>query len=362
MTEFPPGFFDRADEDPDSAFYAPDRLVTHIDDGAIAAVGELYRELDLIGDVLDLCSSWVSHFPSVPERLVALGMNATELAANRAATDTIVHDLNVDPTLPFDDASFDAVTCCVSIDYLVRPLEVFHDVARVLRPGGELVVTFSNRCFPSKAIRAWLAADGRQRCAIVAAYFAAVGRFGPATVQLRNPAVPGDPLYAVWASTYAADVEVRPATADDQGVVSDMLYEALFVPPGAQPFDRSIVDEPGLARYHHRFGTEPGDVGRVAVDRSGRPIGAAWVRQVRGYGFVDEAVPELSIAVVESRRGAGVGSALLESLLVTVPRLSLSVDRRNPAVRLYERLGFEVVNDDGENSLVMLREGGDTWA
>lgn len=360
MTEFPPGFFDRADEAPDSVFYEPERLVTHLDDGAIAAVGRLYAELDLTGDVLDLCSSWVSHFPVAPRRLVALGMNAVELAANPAATDTIVHDLNDDPALPFDDATFDAVTCCVSVDYLVRPVEVFGEVARVLRPGRTFAVTFSNRCFPSKAIRAWLAADDRQRCAIVAAYFAAVGRFGPPTVQLRNPDLPGDPLYAVWASTYEPDVEVRPATGDDQSFLTDMLYEALFVPPGAAPFDRAIVDAEGLVEIHARFGTGRGDVGRVAVDRDGEPVGAAWARQLTGYGFVDEHTPELSIAVVESHRGLGIGSALLLSLLDAVPRVSLSVDRRNPARRLYERFGFRVVREDGDHTLVMLREGDDT--
>ena len=360
MTEFPPGFFDRADESPDSVFYEPDRLVTHIDDDAVTAVGELYRELGLTGDVLDLCASWVSHFPTTPSRLVALGMNATELAANEAATDTIVHDLNVDPLLPFEDATFDAVTCCVSIDYLVRPVEVFEEAARVLRGGGALVVTFSNRCFPSKAIRAWLAADDRQRCAIVATYFAAVGRFGPTTVQLRNPTSPGDPLYAVWASTHDADIEVRPADTADQDFITEMLYEALFVPPGGSAFDRSIVDDVELAGYHHRFGTRPGDVGRIAVDRDGSPVGAAWVRRLNGYGFVDDRTPELSVAVVESRRGSGVGAALLDSLLDAVPRVSLSVDRRNPALRLYERLNFDVVREDGEPGLVMLREGDDT--
>lgn len=356
MTEFPPGFFDRADETPDSVFYEPDRLVHHIDDGAIAAVGQLYHEFDVTGDVLDICSSWVSHLPSTPKRLVVLGMNANELAANPIATDTLVHDLNVDPVLPFADATFDAVTCCASVDYLVRPIEVFHEVARVLRPGGVFIVSFSNRCFPSKAIRAWLAADDRQRCAIVATYFASVGRFGPATVQLRNPEAPGDPLYAVSAATHEADIEVRPATGVDQPTVSAMLYEALFVPPGEAPFDRSIIHDDGLVRYHRGFGTEPGDVGRVAFDRAGEPIGAAWVRQLRGYGFVDDDTPELSVAVAAQHRAAGVGSALLAALLDAVPRMSLSVDRRNPALRLYERLGFEVVRVDGD-TLVMLRGG-----
>jgi ubiquinone/menaquinone biosynthesis C-methylase UbiE len=101
--------------------------------------------------------------------------------------------------LPFDDASFDAVTCCVSVDYLTKPLEVFADVARVLRPGGVFVCTFSNRCFPTKAIRGWLSTDDEGHCAIVRAYFEFTEGFAVPTVQLRNPEAHGDPLYAVWA-------------------------------------------------------------------------------------------------------------------------------------------------------------------
>ena len=199
MTTFPPGFFDRLDETPDPEFYDVDRFVQHIDQGAIDAVGALYRELELAGDVLDLCSSWVSHIDPAPVRLVALGMNASELAANPAATEWLVQDLNADPVLPFADASFDAATCCVSVDYLTRPVEVFQEVARVLRPGAPFVVTFSNRCFPSKAIRGWLGTDDRGRCTIVAIYFEAAGGFDEPMVELRNPTSTGDPLYALWA-------------------------------------------------------------------------------------------------------------------------------------------------------------------
>ena len=198
---FPPGFFERFDEQPDGVFYAPSRLVTHIDDGAIAAVGELYEHLGLTGDVLDVMSSWVSHFRIAPASLTVLGMNETELAANAMATARVVHDLNADPRLPFDDASFDAVTCCVSVDYLVRPVEAFTDAARVLRPGGRLVVTFSNRCFPTKAIKGWLANDDLGRLAIVRAYFERSGAFAEPTLAHCNPGAPGDPLYAAWAAT-----------------------------------------------------------------------------------------------------------------------------------------------------------------
>lgn len=114
MSEFPDGFFARGDEADDAEFYSYPRYVTHIDDGAIAAVGALYDELGIDGDVLDIMSSWVSHFRTAPGALTVLGMNADELAANPQAKAWVVHDLNRDAVLPFADDSFDHVTCCVS--------------------------------------------------------------------------------------------------------------------------------------------------------------------------------------------------------------------------------------------------------
>jgi SAM-dependent methyltransferase len=208
VSGFPPGFFAREDEQPDATFYGPTRLVTHIDDGAIAAVADLYAELGVDGSadeprrVLDLMSSWVSHLRTAPSELVVLGMNDSELRANPMASERVVQDLNADPTLPFPDASFDAVLCCVSIDYLIRPVEVLAEVARVLVPGAPVVITFSNRCFPTKAIHGWLSTDDAGRCAIVVEYLRLAGGFGTPDVSLRTPSSPryrGDPLYAVVA-------------------------------------------------------------------------------------------------------------------------------------------------------------------
>jgi SAM-dependent methyltransferase len=199
-TPFPPGFFDRADPAPDASFYASPRLVTHIDDDAIAAVGRLYDELGLEGRVLDLMSSWVSHFRRAPAALTALGMNREELARNSQARHRVVHDLNAGGSLPFRAGSFDDAVCCVSVDYLVRPLDVFTDVARVLGPSGRFVCTFSNRLFPTKAIRGWLYASDEGRCEIVREYFRRAEGWGPAEVRRCTPAGHrGDPLYAVWA-------------------------------------------------------------------------------------------------------------------------------------------------------------------
>lgn len=197
---FEAGFFDRIDEGDDGLFYAPVRLVEHIDAGAIAAVGSLYRELDVSGRVLDLMGSWISHFEAAPQELVVLGMNWTELHSNPMAASAVAHDLNRDPRLPFPDNHFDDVVCAVSVDYLVRPVEVFADVRRVLRPGGRFICTFSNRCFPTKAIRGWLEATEAERLHIVSRYFELGGGFGPPIAQLRNDGAVGDPLYAVWAT------------------------------------------------------------------------------------------------------------------------------------------------------------------
>ena len=112
----------------------------------------------------------------------------------------MVHDLNRDPRLPFDDGSFDAAVCCVSVDYLTRPVEVFADLARVVRPGGPLVCTYSNRCFPTKAIRGWLQTTDDQHGEIVATYFRLAGGWSDPVVERRTPpSHRGDPLFAVWA-------------------------------------------------------------------------------------------------------------------------------------------------------------------
>lgn len=207
---FPSGFFTRADESSDGAFYAYDRFVTHIDDRAIEAVGRLYRDLGIGGPerprVLDVMSSWVSHFLDDPTELVVLGMNERELKANRQASSYVVHDLNADPALPFDDDRFDAAVCCVSVDYLVRPIDVVRDLARVVRPGGPVAFTFSNRCFPTKVIRGWLAIGEEQRCDLVVRYFELAGGYGRPEAALRTPPGSiGDPLYGVWARTEVHD-------------------------------------------------------------------------------------------------------------------------------------------------------------
>ena len=154
--------FSRYDEGRDAAFYAEPRFVTHIDDNAIKALTKYYGQtLPPSGGsdvaILDICSSWISHLPKnyTAKRIAGLGMNEEELARNEQLTEFAVQDLNVDPILPYEDASFDAVLNAVSVDYMTKPLELFREIHRVLKPGGKAIMSFSNRCFPTKAIAIW---------------------------------------------------------------------------------------------------------------------------------------------------------------------------------------------------------------
>ena len=201
MLDLPPEAFRKADPTPDLDFYRAPRLVEHIDPAAVAAVTALYREtIPEGGDVLDLMSSWISHLPpDVPYgRVAAQGMNAEELRRNPRLTEWTVRDLNLDPTFPYADGSFDAVLCCVSVQYLQRPVEVWREALRVVRPGARAVVTFSNRCFPTKAVAVWGATDDADHLRLVAAYLREAG-WTDVLPQDRSPKR-GDPLFAVTAT------------------------------------------------------------------------------------------------------------------------------------------------------------------
>ena len=207
MTEsrLKPHFFEREDDSPDPLFYAEPRLLVHIDDYAIEAARRLYRELLPAGGAfLDLMSSFRSHMP--PElrwsRLAGIGLNETELRENNQLTDYVVQDINADPTLPYGDEAFDGVVVTVSVQYMTKPVEIFREVRRVLKNDAPFIVTYSNRMFPTKAVRIWRALDDRERAALISVYFREAGGFGDVTVEDRSIEGGGgynDPLFAVWA-------------------------------------------------------------------------------------------------------------------------------------------------------------------
>ncbi|MGC2200186.1 MAG: methyltransferase domain-containing protein [Stellaceae bacterium] len=174
----PQGAFEKIDAEEDEVFYEPPRLVHHIDDEAIAALTEFYRAVLPAGGVLlDLMSSWVSHLPPEVEyaEVIGHGMNTTELAANPRLSRWFVQNLNRDLRLPLSDASVDAAMICVSVQYLQQPLAVLREVRRVLRPVAPLVISFSNRCFWTKAVAIWRALDDEGHARLVEHYLRHAG-------------------------------------------------------------------------------------------------------------------------------------------------------------------------------------------
>jgi len=156
---------------------------------------------------------------------------------------------------------------------------------------------------------------------------------------------------------------IRPLLPQDEPFLWEMLYQAIYVPPGDAPPARSILDQPELAHYVRGWG-RPGDLGLLAEDAEGSPLGAAWLRLFDaddpGYGFVDDQTPELSIALLPGARGWGTGSRLMAALLEQARAaghrtVSLSVSPDSPALRLYQQLGFVTVGQVG-GSLTMLKE------
>ena len=201
---FSPEAYARDDESPDARFYDVPRKVVHLDAGAIAALGRLYADvLPAGGRLLDLMSSWRSHLPEgfQARAVVGLGMNAEEMADNPRLTSAVVHDVNQDPRLPFGDAEFDGAMCAVSIQYVTHPVRLLCELRRVLTPGAPVVVSFSNRCFPTKAVAVWLGTSDQQHLMLVRSYFEAAGGWGDVSAEDRSPDGNGDPLYAVWART-----------------------------------------------------------------------------------------------------------------------------------------------------------------
>ena len=197
----PPGAFAKIDAEEDELFYEPPRLVVHIDDGAIAALTELYRTVLPAGGVLlDLMSSWVSHLP--PEigyaEVIGHGMNAAELAANPRLDRWFIQNLNRETRLPLGDAGVDAAMICVSIQYLQQPVAVLRDVRRVLRPGAPLVISFSNRCFWTKAVAVWRSLDDSGHLRLVEQYLRHAG-FDPVETRMLVEGVEdvSDPMFGV---------------------------------------------------------------------------------------------------------------------------------------------------------------------
>eukprot|EP00238_Polyblepharides_amylifera_P006326 CAMPEP_0196582066 /NCGR_PEP_ID=MMETSP1081-20130531/37321_1 /TAXON_ID=36882 /ORGANISM="Pyramimonas amylifera, Strain CCMP720" /LENGTH=294 /DNA_ID=CAMNT_0041902539 /DNA_START=192 /DNA_END=1076 /DNA_ORIENTATION=+ len=212
---FPPSWpyspsvhFARDDPSPDLHFYSTPRLQQHIDPGARSAIRQyLETHLQERDAILDVCSSWVSHLPpgyaARGAKVIGIGMNKEELSQNPELSSYIAKDLNApllesqdsEPPIPLPSKSIDVVTCHVSIDYLVRPLEVTRDMFRVLRPGGSVLLFFSNRFFPTKVVNIWKVSNDAGRIWIAGSYLHYAGFINIEGIQLETTG--RDPMYLV---------------------------------------------------------------------------------------------------------------------------------------------------------------------
>jgi len=203
---------EKLDPTNDALFYESPRFVTHVDEGFIQQLTDLYRErLQPHTRILDLMSSWVSHLPEeIPfTHVEGHGLNGEELARNPQLHHYFVQNLNENPQLPLPDQSFDAVLNTVSVQYIQYPEAIFSEIQRILKPGGIAIVSFSNRMFFQKAIAAWRDRSESDRVALVQHYFRAVPGFTPPAAIVRLSQTPamfrllgipgGDPFYAVIA-------------------------------------------------------------------------------------------------------------------------------------------------------------------
>lgn len=216
----------KLDDSDDAVFYDIPRFVTHVDEGFIQSLTQLYRErLQPDSRILDLMSSWVSHLP--PEMSFAHveghGLNKQELARNPRLDNYFVQNLNQNPKFPLEDHSFDAVLCAVSVQYLQYPEAVFSEIARVLNPGGITIVSFSNRMFFQKAIQAWREGSDMDRVNLVSRYFRTIPTFSEPEVVSQSPPLTAlswlglgdrDPFYAVIAYCLPLTQESDSSTAN----------------------------------------------------------------------------------------------------------------------------------------------------
>ncbi|KST68021.1 class I SAM-dependent methyltransferase [Mastigocoleus testarum] len=202
----------KLDDTDDKLFYDYPRFVTHVDEGFIKQLTDLYSQrLKSNTRIFDMMSSWVSHLPPEMEfaHIEGHGLNAEELARNRCLDNYFVQNLNENPKLPLKDQEFDAVLNCVSVQYLQYPEAVFSEIYRILKPGGTAIISFSNRMFFQKAIQVWRENSEATRVELVKRYFKSVEGFSSPEVIIRRASVPnlfqwlntggGDPFYAVIA-------------------------------------------------------------------------------------------------------------------------------------------------------------------
>ncbi len=153
---------------------------------------------------------------------------------------------------------------------------------------------------------------------------------------------------------------IRPIKKEEYGSLKDFLYDAIFIPEGQTPLPRTVLQEKALQNYYLDFGRE--DDTCLVAEAEGSLVGAVWARilsgEVKGYGYVDASTPEIAISVQREYRKKGIGTALLSAMLALLGKkgykhASLSVQKQNPALHLYERVGFSILADKNDEYLMV---------
>jgi len=159
---------------------------------------------------------------------------------------------------------------------------------------------------------------------------------------------------------------IRDISKTEYPLLEDFIYTAIYMPPGEEPPPRKVIFDPEIYIYVDKFGSKPGDCGVVA-EQNGSIIGIAWTRIIPAYGHIDDNTPELAISVLPEHRGQNVGTMLMEELFQLLckrgyKRTSLSVQKNNPAVRFYQRLGYAITGEKldhvGHEDYIMIKELG----
>ena len=211
---FIPEDFSREDETSDAEYCQHPEHIENLDTLALSTIEDLFVRLIPKGaEILDLMAGVDSHIPSEiqPARITGVGLDSKGLDENAKLSEKIIHDLNGGKPLPFNDDEFDVALITLSIEYITKPLELFEEVARILKSSGLFIITFSNRMFPPKAVNIWKNTGEQERVALVKKLislsdrytvigdFESSGKPRPKDDRYYMLGIPSDPIYAVWA-------------------------------------------------------------------------------------------------------------------------------------------------------------------
>lgn len=152
-------------------------------------------------------------------------------------------------------------------------------------------------------------------------------------------------------------MKIRRLRENETELLKDFLYEAIFIPEGVEPPDRSIIEQPELSLYYDGFGTGPADHCLVA-EVDGKVVGAVWTRIMNDYGHIDDETPSFAISLYREYRGQGIGTAMMRKMLELLKsqgwkKASLAVQKENYAVRMYEAVGFRTVYENDEEYIMV---------